>query len=408
MSIDEIGHLTQFVLWGAFAVSVGFGAIVQRTGFCTMGAVADAAALGDWTRMRQWALAAGVAIAGLALLSWFGLVNADKTLYASNRWLWLSALAGGSVFGFGMVLASGCASKTLVRVGGGNLKALVVSLVIGVTGFATLKGLTAVWRTATVDRVALEFAGNATLPGWLAGAIGAPLAATSLVVGAVAAAALIGWALAARELRSPRGLLAGLGVGASVLAIWWITGHLGHVGEHPETLQESFLATNSTRAEALNFVSPIAYGLDWLMFFSDASKHLTVGIVSTLGVVCGSAAVALAQRSFRWEGFADTSDLGHHLAGGALMGVGGVTAMGCSIGQGISGLSTLSLTSLTALAAILAGAVAGLKYQMWRIERASPISDRTEIDLHAQAIPCSSVSGRRASVPRASEISEHV
>jgi len=105
------------------------------------------------------------------------------------------------------------------------------------------------------------------------------------------------------------------------------------------------------------------------MFYSDANKHLTVGIVSTFGVVCGSAAVSLAQRSFRWEGFADTADLGHHLVGGALMGVGGVTAMGCTIGQGISGLSTLSLTSLAALAAMMAGALAGLRYQMWRLER---------------------------------------
>lgn len=88
-------------------------------------------------------------------------------------------------------------------------------------------------------------------------------------------------------------------------------------------------------------------------------------------VVCGSAAVALAQRTFRWEGFRDTADLGHHLAGGALMGVGGVTAMGCTIGQGISGLSTLSLTSITALMAMLAGAWGGLKYQMWRLEQGS-------------------------------------
>jgi len=369
MSMEDIGQLTQLVLWSAFAISMAFGAIVQRTGFCTMGAVTDAVSLGDWTRMRQWALAAGVAIAGMALLSWLGLINADQTLYASRRWLWLSALAGGLVFGFGMVLASGCASKTLVRVGAGNLKALVVSLVIGIAGFVTLKGLTAVWRTATVDRVAVEFTGNATLSSWLADAMGAPLPFTSLAVGVTLGAALIAWALAAREIRTPRSVLAGLGVGATVLAMWWVSGHWGHVAEHPQTLEEAFLATNSARAEALSFVSPIAYGLDWLMFYSDANKHLTVGIVSTLGVVCGSAAVALAQRSFRWEGFADTSDLGHHLMGAALMGVGGVTAMGCTIGQGVSGLSTLSLTSMAALVAMLAGAVAGLKYQVWRLEQ---------------------------------------
>jgi uncharacterized membrane protein YedE/YeeE len=333
-----------------------------------MGAVTDAAALGDWTRMRQWALAAGTAVAGFALLSALGMVGADDTLYASHRWLWLSALAGGSVFGFGMVLSSGCTSKTLVRIGGGNMKSLVVMLVVGIAAFATLKGLTAVWRTVTVDRVAVEFAGNAALPSIAARAFDIPIATASAAAGALVAAALLAWALARPEARRGLDLLAGVGVGATVVAMWWVTGHLGHVAEHPETLQDTFLATNSHRAEALSFVSPVAYALDWLMFYSDANLHLTVGVVSVVGVICGSAVVALARGTFRWEGFADTGDLGHHLAGGALMGVGGVTAMGCSIGQGISGLSTLSLTSVVALAAMLGGAWLGLKYQMRRLE----------------------------------------
>ena len=352
MGIDELVRLTHAVLGAAFIVGMAFGAIVQRTGFCTMGAVTDAAGVGDWTRMRQWALAAATAMAGFAVLSAFGLIAPDRTLYTSTRWLWLSALAGGLVFGFGMVLASGCASKTLVLVGVGNLKALVVTLVIGMAAFATLKGLTAVWRTATVDRVAVDFAAGTRL--------------YSPIAGGVIALVLAAWAFAGRDFRNARNLLAGLGVGLTVVAMWWVTGHLGHVAEHPETLQDTFLATNSTRAEALSFVSPIAYALDWLMFFSDANKHLTVGIVSVLGVVCGSAIVALAQRSFRWEGFGDTADLGHHLAGATLMGVGGVTAMGCTVGQGISGLSTLSLTSAVAIASMLAGAWAGFKYQEWR------------------------------------------
>jgi hypothetical protein len=319
--------------------------------------------------MRQWGLAAGVAIIGFGMLAWAGLVAPDKTLYASNRWIWLSALVGGGIFGFGMVLSSGCASKALVRVGGGNLKALVVVLVLGIAAFATLKGLTAVWRTQTVDRVAVDFTTTASLPAWAAQAFGASPAATGLVLALAIGGALVTWALAGPDFRRGINLLGGLGVGASVVAMWWISGHLGHVAEHPETLQETFLATNSTRAEAFSFVSPIAYTLDWLMFYSDRNKLLTVGIVSVFGVVLGSAAVALAQRSFRWEGFGGTADLGHHLAGAVLMGVGGVTAMGCSIGQGVSGLSTLSATSFVAVAAMICGAALALKYQAWRLER---------------------------------------
>jgi uncharacterized membrane protein YedE/YeeE len=122
--------------------------------------------------------------------------------------------------------------------------------------------------------------------------------------------------------------------------------------------------------ESLSFVSPIAYTIDWLLFFSDQSKVLTLGIVTTLGVVLGSAIVALATRTFRWEGFGGVEDTANHFVGALLMGVGGVTALGCTIGQGLSGLSTLSLGSVIALSGILGGAVLALHYQVWRLERA--------------------------------------
>jgi uncharacterized membrane protein YedE/YeeE len=369
MTLAELGSLTHQVLWAAFLLSMAFGAVVQRTGFCTMGAVSDAYVLGEWTRMRQWALAAGVATIGFALLASTGQLDPDRALYASPRWLWLSAATGGFIFGFGMVLSSGCASKALVRLGAGNLKALVVTLVVGISAFATLKGLTAVWRTATVDRVGVDFASTASLPSWAVDAFTLTPAGASLLMGLLVGGALVAWAMLGREFPSANNLLAGAGVGMAVIGMWWVSGHLGFVAEHPQTLEETILATNSTRVEALSFVSPIAYTLDWLMFYSDRNKLLTVGIVSVFGVIAGSAAVALAQRSFRWEGFASNSDLGHHLAGAVLMGVGGVTAMGCSIGQGVSGVSTLSATSFVAVVFMIGGAVAALKYQMWRLER---------------------------------------
>jgi uncharacterized membrane protein YedE/YeeE len=369
MSTAELSTLGHQVLWAAFLIGIAFGALVQRTGFCTMGAVSDAVALGDFTRLRQWALAAATATLGFACFARLGWLSAPQTLYASPRWLWLSAAAGGAVFGFGMVLASGCVSKTLVRVGGGNLKSLVVVLVVGFTGFATLKGLTAVWRTRTVDRVGTDFPVNADLGTLAAGWTGLALPDAAFGAGLLVGAALLAWSLASRDARRPASLLAGVGVGALVLAMWWTTGRLGHLPEHPETLEAAWLATNSGRAEGLSFIAPTAYALDWLMFFSDANKRLTAGVVAMAGVVLGSALAALARRGFRWEGFGGTSDLGHHLAGAALMGVGGVTAMGCSIGQGVSGLSTLSLTSFVAVAAMVAGAVGGVKYQVWRIER---------------------------------------
>jgi uncharacterized membrane protein YedE/YeeE len=140
------------------------------------------------------------------------------------------------------------------------------------------------------------------------------------------------------------------------------------LAEHPQTLEEVFLATNSRRMESLTFVAPVAYTMDWLILFSDRSKVLTLGIVSTLGVVLGSALMALTTKTFRWEGFAGTQDTANHLVGAALMGIGGVTALGCTVGQGLSGLSTLALGSFIALAGLMAGAVAGLRFQAWRLD----------------------------------------
>jgi uncharacterized membrane protein YedE/YeeE len=365
----DMGALASQVLWAAFALAVAFGAIAQRTHFCTMGAVADIVNTGDWSRMRMWTLAIGVAMLGFNAMVALGWVEAGKSIYAAPRLTWLSAVLGGLMFGFGMVLASGCGSKTLVRIGGGNLKSVIVFVVLGIAAFATLKGITGVARVATVDRVAIEFAAGQDLPTLAAQAFGVARGHAALLLGAVLGGGLVAWSLARAEGRSGDVLLGGVGIGAVIVAMWWVSGQLGHVAEHPETLEEAFVATNSTRMESLSFVAPVAYTVDWLLFFSDKSKVLTIGIVSTFGVVVGSALVALSGRSFRWEGFAGAEDTANHLVGATLMGVGGVTALGCTVGQGLSGVSTLAIGSFIALAGIVAGAVLALRYQVWRLER---------------------------------------
>ncbi|MCO5122710.1 MAG: YeeE/YedE family protein [Rhizobacter sp.] len=354
---------------GGFVLAAAFGAIAQRTHFCTMGAVSDIVVMGDWTRMRMWLLAIGVAMVGFNAMVWLGWVDPASSLYGGTRFMWLSALVGGAMFGFGMVFASGCASKTLVRVGGGNLKALVVAIVLGLSAIATLKGLPAVARVASVDTVYVNLPAQQDLPSLAAHAFGAPRAVIALALGALMGGGLIAWALARPEGRRDETLLAGLGIGAIVVAVWWLSGVLGFVAEDPNTLEPAFLATNSRRMESLSFVAPVGYALDWLMVFSDASNRLTLGIVAVAGMVAGSAAQALASGHFRWEAFRGVQDTADHLLGAMLMGIGGVTALGCTIGQGISGVSTLGLTSFVALAAILAGAVGALRLQAWRIER---------------------------------------
>jgi uncharacterized protein len=369
IELADLQRLHTQVLLLTVLLAMVFGAIAQRTHFCTMGAVSDIVNMGDSTRMRQWVAAMGVAAIGFGVMFWLGWVDPRRTIQASTRWIWLSAAVGGLTFGFGMVLASGCGSKTLVRMGGGSLKSLVVFIVMGLAAYATLRGITGVLRVNTVDKVALDMPQGVFASTALAGSTGMAPGVLGLVLGLLFGGAALGWALSSREFRRAENLLAGLGIGGVVVAMWLVSAKLGFVAEHPETLEEVFVATDSGRAEALSFVAPVAYTLDWLILFSDKSKTLSLGVMSVVGVVIGSAIVALATRTFRWEGFAGAEDTANHVVGGLLMGVGGVTAMGCTVGQGLTGISTLSLTSAVALVFIMAGAVAGIKYQVWRLER---------------------------------------
>ena len=368
----DINALNTQVLWAAFALATLFGVIAQRSHFCTMGAVSDIVNMGDWSRMRMWAMAAGVVMLGFNGMVALGWVEASKTAYAAPRLLWLSSIVGGLMFGFGMVLASGCGSKTLVRIGAGNLKSVAVFFVMGVAAFATMKGITAVLRVETLEKVAVNLATGQDLPSLLAAPLGLAKTQAAAWLGGLIGGGLLVWALWKPEGRSLDALLGGLGCGLAVAGIWWVSGKLGHVAEDPNTLQEVFVGSvNRERIEGMSFVAPIAYSLDWLMFFSDKSKVLTIAIVNTLGVIVGAGAWALVSKSFRWEGFRGVEDTANHLVGAILMGVGGVVALGCTVGQGLSGLSTLSVGSFIALASIMGGAVLALRFQIWRVERSA-------------------------------------
>ena len=356
----------------AFALAFVFGAVANRTNFCTMGAIVDISVFGDWRRMRMWALAIAVAMAGTGILVTAGLIDTAKTIYTVPQVRWVSALVGGFLFGFGMTLASGCGSKTLVRAGAGNLKSVVVMLVLGVSAYMTLKGLFAVWRVNALDPwrfdVATFGAATSDLPA-LAAAFGAP-ALAKVVLPFVLAAALGVFVFKDAEFRATREMIAGgIVIGLVVVGGWYVSGHLGYLAEDPSTLEEKFFATNSGRMESFTFVSPVAFTLELLMFWSDTSRIVTFGIASVLGMLAGSAAYALASRTFRWEGFGSVEDVGNHIVGATMMGFGGVTALGCTIGQGITGVSTLAIGSFLALAAIIFGCVIALRYQAWRMER---------------------------------------
>ena len=371
MDPAEVAKLPVLVASLAFVLAFVFGAVANRVNFCTMGAIADIVNFGNWHRMRMWVLAIAVAIVGSAVLVLTGKVDLSKSIFTGTRIPWVSAIVGGFLFGFGMTLASGCGSKTLIRAGAGNLKSWIVFVMVGIAAYMTLRGLFAVWRTSVLDIWRLDLAplGAATsdLPTILA-AVGIP-AVKAWLPFAVAAVLAIFVFKDAEFRKSPELIVGGVVIGLLVVGGWYVSGHLGYVSEDPATLEEKFFGTNSNRLESFSFVAPIAYTIELLMFWSDQSRIVTFGIAAVLGMLAGSAAYALASRTFRWEGFGSTEDVANHVVGGILMGFGGVTALGCTIGQGITGVSTLAVGSFLALAAIIGGCVAAIRYQEWRMSK---------------------------------------
>lgn len=371
--MSTASQLPALVAWCGFGLAFVFGAVANRTNFCTMGAVADVVNMGSWDRMRMWLLAIAVAIAGAQALDLTGQVDLSKSFYVRPNVTWLSYIVGGFLFGIGMTLGSGCGSKTLVRMGAGNLKSLVVFAFLGIASYMTLKGLFGVLRLGLFDPVAANLADwkipGQDLPTIFAALLGIGRKSTAIAVSAAVAVALLLFVFKDREFRANRdNLLGGIVVGLMVVGGWYVTGHLGFA-ENPDTLEDTYFGTNSRTIESLSYVAPVGYLLELLMLWSDKSLAVTFGIAATLGIVAGSAAYAIATRTFRWEGFASAGDTASHIIGGILMGFGGVMALGCTIGQGLSGLSTLAIGSLLAFASIIAGAAATMKWQYWRIVR---------------------------------------
>ena len=359
MSDASPAQLVPYVTGGAFALAFLFGAVGNKTNFCTMGAVSDWVNLGETSHMRMWLLAMAVALLGSTALELAGLVDLSKSIYPGPNFTWLSYLVGGFLFGFGMTLGSGCGSKTLIRVGTGNLKSLVVYVFLGIAAYMTLRGLFGAFRVGVLENAPYPLPQGQDLPrcSWVPPAI----------LAALIGGGIIAFVYASKAFRSSIDYtLGGVVTGLVVVGGWYVGGVIGHVEEDPNTLQEAFVATNTGRMESFSFVAPLAFTLEYLMLWTDKSQIVTYGIASALGVIAGSAAYALASRTFRWDGFRDAEDTAHHVLGGILMGFGGITALGCTIGQGISGFSTLALGSIMTFAAIVAGSAAAMKYQYWR------------------------------------------
>jgi uncharacterized membrane protein YedE/YeeE len=344
----------------SFIVGIFFGAVVNKTNFCTMGAVSDWVNMGNKGRLRAWFLAIGIAILLTQALQFKGIIDLGEAIYLTPNFGWLGSLSGGLLFGVGMTLASGCANRTLVRVGGGNLKSLVVMIVIGLTAYMTMRGLLSSFRMNVIEVSNINLANyglaNQGIDTFISRALGLDRPArVRVVVAIVVAAGLIIFALKGHELRrSFDNLLAGISIGLMIPAGWYITGVIGFDDFEP------------LRLESYTFTGPTGDSLMYLQTFSGST--ISFGIAAVFGVILGSFLYAIVTGKFRLETFISRTDMIRHLLGGLFMGFGGVLALGCTIGQGVTGMSTLALGSLLALTSIIFGSALTMKIDYYQMD----------------------------------------
>jgi len=342
-----------YIAWGGLLIGILFGFLVQRTNFCTMGSISDILSFGNWNRFRAWFLAIAVAILGVWLIGQAGVADMSVSMYRSPSFGWGGNIAGGLIFGFGMVFSGGCTSRNLVRAGGGDLRSLIVLIVVGLFAYMTIGGIIGPLRVALFGPLTTDLAA-AGIGDQGAGAVIAGLTgmgegtATSLATFALAAACLVFCFASAEFRRSPRDIVAGVGIGLCVVLGWFLTG-----------LAFDEFADNPTLI-SLTYVRPAGDTLDYLMRYT-ALGLPDFGVVTLAGALVGGFLGAITQGRFRITTFADGSDALRNLMGAALMGAGGVLALGCTVGQGLTGVSTLAVGSILTLVAIIAGGVAGIK-----------------------------------------------
>jgi uncharacterized protein len=348
---DAIAHNGPLILaLGGLAIGFVFGAVVFATNFCAMGSLSDIHNFGDWRRFRAWILAGATALVGAQLLQAGGIVALDKSMYlASANINWAGHTLGGLIFGFGMVFTGGCPSRNLARAGAGDLRSLLTLVVLGLFAYMAIRGVLAPARAALEQATSFGLPTQSLGVG-LAKTAGLASATGSILVAALLAAAALVYCFGNKSFRaSAVHIVSGLAIGLVVVAGWALTG-----------LAYDDMATRPVPPISLTYVRPTGDALQWLVLFT-AEPLPGFGAASVLGALLGAFAAAFAMGRFRITTFSDTADTLRNLAGAALMGLGGVMALGCTIGQGITGISTLALGSFLTFAAIVAGGFWGLR-----------------------------------------------
>ena len=388
MSFETFFEAQSFMLWAVFIIALVMGAVVNKTNFCTMGAVSDFVNMGDTGRLRAWFLAMAVAILGVTILEYTGLLNLSGSFppYRNSNIVLAENILGGLMFGIGMTLASGCGNKCLVRIGGGNLKSIVVFLIVGALAYFMInpfpgsdKTIYSVLFYGWTNPMSVDVLKPQDI-GSLVG--GSEPSAMRLIVGVVIFLAMGHFIFKSKEFRSSAdNMIGGAVVGLAVLAAWFVSGNVivdadGEILSLQQYYNQWDMLADSDAGkpaagvmlatQSYTFINPMGQALNYLAGGLDGSL-MTFGVVAVFGVVAGSLIWSLISRSFRVEWFNSASDVANHVIGAILMGIGGTLAMGCTIGQAVTGISTLAVGSILTFGAIFLGSALTMKIQYYKM-----------------------------------------
>jgi len=341
-------------VWGLI-IGLIFGYVVYRTNYCAMGAIADIENFGDFRRFRSWIMAAAVAMIGAWTIQWLEVLDLSASIYLTTNFNIAASIVGGGMFGYGMVFAGGCVNKNIARFGGGDLRSAINLIVVGIFAYMTIGGILGLVRTTAFNPFIIDLAAkdleSQSIGSLLSLITGGDVEQTNLIAMIVIALAVLVWCFKDKDFRSsPAHIASGFLIGLCVIAAWFLTGLAS------DDLAEVFVPVSS-----LTFVRPAGDVLEYLMRFT-ALGAPSIGVVIFAGTLAGSFIAALMMKRFRLTTFADPRDTTRNLFGAALMGIGGVLALGCTVGQAITGVSTLAVGSMIVFAAIVGGCFIGLKH----------------------------------------------
>ena len=353
--------ISQWVIGLGLAIGVVYGAVGQVSGFCLNSAIRQQITAGNGHKLRAFVLAMLVAIVGSQLLDTAGLIDLSQSIYPVSQASWVLTALGGMLFGFGMIQARGCGARSLVLLGQGNLRSLVVLIVMGIAAFATLSGVLGPLRSSLTE---------ATLVSMQSGTFTSDTDRWAFV--AIFGGLLFAFLVKDKGFWQQRiDVMSGVLIGLLVVAGWVVTGWIGFDEFEPTPLV------------SLTFVAPVGSTIQYAMIATGMT--LSFGVVVVFGVLLGSFFAARATGKFRLTGFEQSHSMSRYLVGAVCMGIGGALALGCSIGQGLTGMSTLSFVSMLAFGGICTGAWIALRLEQSTVPSTEPVQRQGSSTQHQQS-----------------------